>query len=106
LSKIDEDLRNCRGASPSASLLERSKLTAYASLRERLTARAILSTRKNIAGPGGFFSSGAPGSGLYCERCEWDQTAVSTGSLQIRQYFRAMDAAFFDRKSLRILSGW
>jgi hypothetical protein len=53
-----------------------------------------------------FFSSGAPGSGLYCERCEWDQTAVSTGSLQIRQYFRAMDAAFFDRKSLRILSGW
>jgi MoaA/NifB/PqqE/SkfB family radical SAM enzyme len=53
-----------------------------------------------------FFSSGVPGSGLYCERCEWDQTAVSTGSLQIRQYFRAMDAAFFDRKSLRILSGW
>jgi hypothetical protein len=31
---------------------------------------------------------------------------VSIGDLQIRQYFRAMDAAFFDRKSLRILSGW
>jgi hypothetical protein len=47
----------------------------------------------------------APDS-CYCARCEWDQTAVNIGGPEIRRYFRAADAAFFDRRSLRILSGW
>jgi hypothetical protein len=31
---------------------------------------------------------------------------VSIGAAEIRQYFRAADAAFFDRRSLRLLSDW
>jgi hypothetical protein len=31
---------------------------------------------------------------------------VNIGSSEIRYYFRAADAAFFDRRSLRILSAW
>jgi hypothetical protein len=42
----------------------------------------------------------------HCTRCEWDQTTVNIGSAQIRRYFRDPDAAFFDRRSLRALSGW
>lgn len=47
-------------------------------------------------------ANGAP----YCTRCEWDQETVNIGSSEIRRYFRAADAAFFDRGSLDILSGW
>jgi MoaA/NifB/PqqE/SkfB family radical SAM enzyme len=54
-----------------------------------------------------FFSAAAPaGEGApYCTRCEWDQTTVNIGGPEIRRYFRAADAAFFDRRSLRLLSG-
>jgi MoaA/NifB/PqqE/SkfB family radical SAM enzyme len=51
---------------------------------------------------GGPASEGAP----HCTRCEWDQEVVNIGGPEIRRYFRAADAAFFDRRSLRILSGW
>lgn len=47
-------------------------------------------------------SEGAP----HCTRCEWDQTTVNIGGPEIRRYFHAADAAFFDRKSLRLLSNW
>ena len=47
-------------------------------------------------------ANGAP----HCTRCEWDQETVNIGSSEIRRYFRAADAAFFDRGSLNILSGW
>jgi MoaA/NifB/PqqE/SkfB family radical SAM enzyme len=40
----------------------------------------------------------------YCARCEWDHTSVNIGSPEIRRYFRAADAAFFDRRSLSLLS--
>jgi len=55
-----------------------------------------------------FFARGVPASSdaPYCERCEWDQTTVNIGGPEIRRYFRAADAAFFDSGSLRILSGW
>jgi MoaA/NifB/PqqE/SkfB family radical SAM enzyme len=55
-----------------------------------------------------FFSTGVPGAGdaPYCTRCDWDQTTVNIGAPEIRRYFRAADAAFFDRRSLRLLSGW
>jgi MoaA/NifB/PqqE/SkfB family radical SAM enzyme len=55
-----------------------------------------------------FFSAGAPdGDGApYCTRCEWDQTTVNFGGAEIQRYFRAADAAFFDRRSLKMLSGW
>jgi MoaA/NifB/PqqE/SkfB family radical SAM enzyme len=42
----------------------------------------------------------------HCTRCEWDHTTVNIGSQEIQRYFRAADAAFFDRRSLRLLSGW
>jgi MoaA/NifB/PqqE/SkfB family radical SAM enzyme len=42
----------------------------------------------------------------HCTQCEWDQTTVNIGSEEIRRYFRAADAAFFDRRSLRLLSDW
>jgi pyruvate-formate lyase-activating enzyme len=56
----------------------------------------------------GWFSGDAPPSNdaPHCTKCEWDQTAVNIGSPEIRRYFRAADAAFFDRRSLDILSGW
>jgi hypothetical protein len=55
-----------------------------------------------------FFSMGAPAGGdaPYCTRCEWDQTTVNIGGPEIRRYFRAADAGFFDRRSLRLLSDW
>ncbi len=55
-----------------------------------------------------FFSTGAPASegDPYCTRCEWDQTTVNIGGPEIRRYFRAANAAFFDRRSLQLLSGW
>jgi MoaA/NifB/PqqE/SkfB family radical SAM enzyme len=57
-----------------------------------------------------WFSDGVPasasGDAPHCTRCEWDQETVNVGSAEIRHYFRAADAAFFDRRSLRILSGW
>jgi MoaA/NifB/PqqE/SkfB family radical SAM enzyme len=42
----------------------------------------------------------------HCTNCEWDQTTVNIGEHEIRQYFRAVDVAFFDRKSIRLLSSW
>ena len=55
-----------------------------------------------------FFSAAAPaGEGdPHCTRCEWDQTTVNIGGPEIRRYFRAADAAFFDHRSLRLLSAW
>jgi len=55
-----------------------------------------------------WFSGDAPppGDEPYCTRCEWDQTAVNIGGDQIRDYFQAADGAFFDRRSLHMLSGW
>jgi MoaA/NifB/PqqE/SkfB family radical SAM enzyme len=55
-----------------------------------------------------FFRDGASavGDGPHCIRCEWDHTIVNIGGPEIRRYFRAADAAFFDRRSLRILSDW
>ena len=55
-----------------------------------------------------FFSGAAPATdgAPYCTRCEWDQTTVNIGGPEIRRYFRAADAAFFDRRSLRLLSAW
>lgn len=47
-----------------------------------------------------------PAGDLYCSRCEWDQTTVNIGGTEIRRYFRAADPAFFDRRSLRLLSAW
>jgi MoaA/NifB/PqqE/SkfB family radical SAM enzyme len=44
---------------------------------------------------------GAP----YCAQCEWDQSTVNIGGPEIQRYFRAADASFFDRRSLRLLSG-
>ena len=52
-----------------------------------------------------WFSSGSP-STTHCTRCEWDHTAVNIGGPEILRYFRAADAGFFDRGSLRILSAW
>ncbi len=55
-----------------------------------------------------WFAGDAPPSNdaPHCTKCEWDQTTVNIGSPEIRRYFRAADAAFFDRRSLDILSGW
>jgi MoaA/NifB/PqqE/SkfB family radical SAM enzyme len=46
------------------------------------------------------------GDAPRCTQCLWDQTTVSIGAPEIRQHFRAADAAFFDRRSLRLLSDW
>jgi MoaA/NifB/PqqE/SkfB family radical SAM enzyme len=48
----------------------------------------------------------AASEAAHCARCEWDHTAVNIGSAEIRRYFRAADAAFFDRASLRLLADW
>lgn len=55
-----------------------------------------------------FFAVGTIPSGPapYCARCEWDQTTVNVGGPEIRHYFRSADAAFFDRRSVRLLSRW
>jgi hypothetical protein len=54
------------------------------------------------------FSTAAPASNgaPYCTQCEWDHATVNIGGPEIRRYFRAADAGFFDRRSLRLLSGW
>jgi len=49
-----------------------------------------------------WFADGAP----HCTQCEWDQETVNIGSREIQYYFRAADAAYFDRRSRRILSEW
>jgi MoaA/NifB/PqqE/SkfB family radical SAM enzyme len=48
----------------------------------------------------------ASGDAPYCAQCEWDQTTVNIGGPEIRRYFRAADAGFFDRRSLAMLSDW
>jgi MoaA/NifB/PqqE/SkfB family radical SAM enzyme len=55
-----------------------------------------------------YFAGGDAGGGdaPYCTKCEWDQTTVNIGGPEIRRYFRAADAGFFDRRSLRVLSEW
>jgi MoaA/NifB/PqqE/SkfB family radical SAM enzyme len=58
-------------------------------------ARSFFSTGTHL-------SDGSP----YCTHCELDQTAVAIGETEIRQYFRSADRVFFDRHSLRVLSGW
>jgi MoaA/NifB/PqqE/SkfB family radical SAM enzyme len=42
----------------------------------------------------------------HCVDCDWDQTVVNIGGPEIRRYFRAADPAFFNRKSVRLLSDW
>ena len=54
-----------------------------------------------------FAGEAAPSDGApHCTQCEWDQETVNIGASEIRRYFRAADAAFFDRRSLRLLSRW
>ena len=55
-----------------------------------------------------WFAGDIPPSGdaPHCTRCEWDHTAVNVGEANIRRYFQSASGAFFDRQSLRILSGW
>jgi MoaA/NifB/PqqE/SkfB family radical SAM enzyme len=55
-----------------------------------------------------FFSGASPDANgaPHCTQCEWDQTTVNIGGPEIRRYFRAADAAFFDRRSLHLLSEW
>lgn len=55
-----------------------------------------------------FFSTGSVpcDSAPYCVRCDWNQTGVVIGGPEIRRYFRAVDPAYFDRRSLRLLSEW
>ncbi len=50
--------------------------------------------------------AGANTTSTYCAQCEWDQSDVTIGQAEIRRYFRAAGPTFFDRRSLRILSGW
>ena len=45
-------------------------------------------------------------SSPFCVKCPWDHDVVNIGGPEIRRYFRAADAAFFDRRSLRLLSDW
>jgi len=55
----------------------------------------------------GFSANAVPSADApYCSRCEWDQTTVNIGGAEIRRYFRAADAAFFDRRSLKLLADW
>jgi MoaA/NifB/PqqE/SkfB family radical SAM enzyme len=42
----------------------------------------------------------------YCTRCDWNQVDTNIGSREIQRYFRAANAAFFDRRSLKLLSDW
>jgi MoaA/NifB/PqqE/SkfB family radical SAM enzyme len=55
-----------------------------------------------------FFSTGIVpcDSAPYCIKCDWDQSGVNIGGREIRRYFRAVDPAYFDRRSLRLLSEW
>jgi hypothetical protein len=60
-----------------------------------------------------WFAAGSPAlddataaGATHCTRCEWDHTTVNIGGPEILRYFRAAGAAFFDRRSLRILSNW
>ena len=46
------------------------------------------------------------GDDPYCTSCDWDQTNVNIGGPEIRGYFYAADDAFFDHRSLGLLSNW
>ncbi len=54
-----------------------------------------------------FFPAAASASagGPYCRHCVWDHASLNIGAAEIRRYFRAADAALFDRRSLSLLSG-
>jgi MoaA/NifB/PqqE/SkfB family radical SAM enzyme len=56
----------------------------------------------------GWFSGKIPGAAdaPHCTRCEWDHTTVNIGGADIRNYFQSASGAFFDRRSLNMLSGW
>jgi MoaA/NifB/PqqE/SkfB family radical SAM enzyme len=43
---------------------------------------------------------------VYCSACDWDHMTVNIGAPEIRRYFRSANPAFFDRRSLRLLSDW
>ena len=47
-----------------------------------------------------------PDSAPHCVNCDWDHTVVNIGSQEIRRHFRAADPAFFNRRSVRLLSDW
>jgi len=55
-----------------------------------------------------FFAGAAPpaAGAPHCVNCEWDQTLVNIGSDEISRYLRAADPAFFDRRTVRLLSEW
>ncbi len=55
-----------------------------------------------------FFRGDGPASedAPHCVRCEWDQTTVNIGGPEIRRYFLAADAAYFDHRSLNLLADW
>lgn len=55
------------------------------------------------------FFAGGPGASddaPHCTRCLWDQARVNIGGREVRRYFRAVDPALFDPRSLTLLSGW
>jgi hypothetical protein len=83
LTAIDRELGQCQRADSVVSFIERSKTDLYGCLRARFATQIA-----------------------HCTRCEWYQETVNIGSPEIRHYFRAADAAFFDRRSRRILSAW
>lgn len=55
-----------------------------------------------------WFSGDAPPSSdaPHCTKCQWSHTAVNVGEANIRRYFQSASEAFFDPRSLGILSGW
>lgn len=55
-----------------------------------------------------WFQTGGPAADQspHCTKCDWDHTIVNVGGPEIRRYFRSADAAFFDRRSVRLLSEW
>jgi tRNA A37 N6-isopentenylltransferase MiaA len=98
LSRIGQELRQCQRADAAGGILDRSKSDLYARLRARFDSPSAQALTREART---WFSDGAP----HCTRCEWDQEIVNIGSPEIPYYFAA-DAACFDRRSLRILSGW
>ena len=122
LTKIAGEVRQCRGTREAAVLLENSKAGLFALLRRHFdepVAQALTLKILNLflaryhfearsasvlSRPFGLVVAAT--SATHCTRCEWDHTTVNIGGPEIRRYFRAADAAFFDRQSLRILSDW
>ena len=55
-----------------------------------------------------FFAGTMPPSNdvPHCVNCDWDHTVVNIGRQEIRRHFRAADPAFFNRRTVRLLSDW